>query len=188
GAADAALDELPGCPARHLLAVQEHLAGARLQETGDDIEERRLACPVRPDERVYPTGANGEADVLDGDETVEALADSSDDEDWLLARLCGGGAGGSRPHLRQMGGLRLFCAGGRFLQRSDWLPSQSGGEGDRVRERPLERSGEAGRQEQGDAEDDQSEHGVVEDCLPNDPVEDEDVEDRAGKRSEEVAG
>src|SRR5207244_657882 len=67
-AAHAALDELPRRPAGDVLAVEHDLAGVHLVEAGDEVEERRLAGAVRPDDGVDRALADGEARVLHGHE------------------------------------------------------------------------------------------------------------------------
>ena len=48
----AAFDELPWRHAGDVLALEEDLARVRLEQAGDEVEERRLAGAVRADDRV----------------------------------------------------------------------------------------------------------------------------------------
>ena len=57
------------------------LAGCRIVDAGDDVEERRLAGTVRADEADDRLLRDREVDVVDGDEPAEALGDSAREED-----------------------------------------------------------------------------------------------------------
>ena len=62
-------------PARDLVALEDDPAFVRLGETGDEIEHRRLAGPVRPDDAECLAGRAVQRDVLDGVQPAEALRD-----------------------------------------------------------------------------------------------------------------
>jgi len=55
--------------------VQEHAAGRRRLEAGDQAEAGRLARSRRTEQREELAVANVEVDVVDGGDTAEALAD-----------------------------------------------------------------------------------------------------------------
>src|SRR5262245_56551625 len=75
------MDEVPGWSRGDPLAVQRHLAGGWVVQTGDDVEERRLACTVRADDGVDRALTHIEADIADGHQAAEALRDPIDRED-----------------------------------------------------------------------------------------------------------
>src|SRR5581483_8690200 len=62
------------------------LATRRLQDAGNEVERRGLARAVRPDQRHDLPCRDFKADVIDGHEPAELLADAIDDEQWLAAR------------------------------------------------------------------------------------------------------
>ena len=84
-------------PARHVLAEQHDLPGAGRQDAGDDVEERRLARPVRTDDRLAIARADLQADAAHGVETAEALAQALELEHGLSA------LSGVRFHARSLG-------------------------------------------------------------------------------------
>src|SRR5262249_1991700 len=60
------------CEARDVVAVEQHVAGARGELTGDQVEIGGLAGTVRPDDRGELAGPEQAADGIDGDMTAEA--------------------------------------------------------------------------------------------------------------------
>ena len=76
--ADACLD---GCPRRmklHRLTEHLHLAGIRLVQPGDDLDQRALARAVFADERVNLARAQRQRDVVKRQNTREGFADAAD--------------------------------------------------------------------------------------------------------------
>ena len=59
----------------HVLAEQLDGARGRPKVAGDDVEERGLPGPVRPQDRATLAGTNFQVDVLDGVKPAEAPAD-----------------------------------------------------------------------------------------------------------------
>ena len=58
----------------------------RLQELGQQVEARRLAGPVRPDQRMNAAAADLESDVANGEETREFLGQSVGFENELIGQ------------------------------------------------------------------------------------------------------
>ena len=75
GAGDAALDALGLLDLGDVLALEQHLAGARRQHAGQQIDEGGLAGAVRADQRVARAFLQREGDVARGAERAEALAE-----------------------------------------------------------------------------------------------------------------
>ena len=65
---------LRGAPERHILAVEEDLAGGRQLEPGNHPERRRLAAAGRPEKAEERALGNGEAQFLHRGEVAEHLA------------------------------------------------------------------------------------------------------------------
>ena len=63
-----------------LLAVDADLAVVGLLHAVEDLHQRRLAGAVLPDEGVDGARADGEVDVVVGDDAREALADARQDD------------------------------------------------------------------------------------------------------------
>ena len=78
GAADAATVDLIGPEARDGLAGEADVAAVGPVEAGDDVEERRLAGAVRPDDPHDLAGGHVEGDRLVGHQAAEALGDGAD--------------------------------------------------------------------------------------------------------------
>jgi hypothetical protein len=64
-------------------AVEDHSAGRRLVDPGEDVEERRLARAVRADEADDRAARNDEVDIVDRDQASELLAHLDGLEDVL---------------------------------------------------------------------------------------------------------
>jgi hypothetical protein len=75
------------------LAVHLQLARVRLQQSGDHTDQRRLAGAVLPDQGVHPAGADGEVDVAQGVNRVEALGHPADPQAWGVRLEDVGGVG-----------------------------------------------------------------------------------------------
>src|SRR5262245_6070809 len=54
-------------------AIEHHSSDIRLHDTADQIEQRRLARPVRADQAENMTGVEREIDAISDDDSVEAL-------------------------------------------------------------------------------------------------------------------
>src|SRR3979411_993873 len=61
---------------RDILSLVQNLAGRRLQELGQEIEARRLAGPVGPDQRMNAATADPQIDTANGEETRKFLGQS----------------------------------------------------------------------------------------------------------------
>ena len=57
------------------LALEQHLAGARRQHAGEQVDEGGLAGAVRPDQRVARACLEREGDVARGAQRAEVLAE-----------------------------------------------------------------------------------------------------------------
>ena len=79
----------PDRPADHPPARDPDVAGGRVEDAHDDVEERRLAGAVRPDEADDRPARDLEVDLLDRDEAAERLGHLSGVEDQVR-RLRGG--------------------------------------------------------------------------------------------------
>ena len=77
GAADTALGHVMRRPPRDVLAGELDDARGRLVDAREHVEERRLACAVRPDQRDDRALRNREVDVVHGGEPTELLAQCS---------------------------------------------------------------------------------------------------------------
>src|SRR5437588_63400 len=62
--------------ARDVLLVEQELAAGGLVEPGEDVEEGRLAGPVRADDRDDRALRDVERHAVDGDEAAEGLGDA----------------------------------------------------------------------------------------------------------------
>ena len=71
---------------RDVLPLVEDLTGRRLQELGQQIEARRLAGPVRTDQRMNAAAADPEIDIANGKETREFLGQSVGFENELIGQ------------------------------------------------------------------------------------------------------
>ena len=71
----------------NFLPVQTHGSGIRHKHARDQIEGRRLARAVRPDQRVDLTGVQGEPCIADGLNAAEVLVDRRHFQHHALARL-----------------------------------------------------------------------------------------------------
>ena len=60
------------------LALEQDLAGIGGENAGDEIEERRLAGAVRPDQRVDVAGRHLELEIVERVEAAEALGQPFD--------------------------------------------------------------------------------------------------------------
>ena len=69
-----------------VLSLVQDLAGRRLQELGQQIEARRLAGPVRTDQRVNAATADPKIDIANGEETREFLGQSAGFENELIGQ------------------------------------------------------------------------------------------------------
>src|SRR5216684_2807517 len=58
---------------RQMPSLVQNLAGRRLQELGQEIEARRLAGPVGPDQRMNAATADPQIDTANGEETRKLL-------------------------------------------------------------------------------------------------------------------
>src|SRR5205807_5160905 len=74
GAPDAAAGDLPGLEAVDPPAAEAHATGIEPLDTGDAVEERRLARAVGADEAVDARRLQRQRDVVDGGHAAEALA------------------------------------------------------------------------------------------------------------------
>src|SRR5699024_3069875 len=63
-----------GCPAGDVAAVEYHLAGVGLDNAIDEIEQRRLAGAVGPDQSENLAGVDGEIDIIDSMNPAKLLA------------------------------------------------------------------------------------------------------------------
>src|SRR6202022_4104995 len=68
-------------------AREDDAPGVRLQTAGDEVEERRLAGAVGPDDGVPVRPSHLQADGLDRLQTAERLAQILHSEDDLICRL-----------------------------------------------------------------------------------------------------
>jgi hypothetical protein len=71
---------------RHVLPGQRDAAVGRAVEAGDDVEQRRLARAVRPDDRQDLARAGGEADAVERAQPAEGDADALRGQQHLAAR------------------------------------------------------------------------------------------------------
>src|SRR4051812_21939411 len=69
--------------ARHIAALKEHAARRRSESAAQQIEIRALAGAVRPDDRRDGAAPEIDADVAQGGEAAEHLADGFRPEDDL---------------------------------------------------------------------------------------------------------
>ncbi len=69
-----------------ILALVQDLPGRRPQELGQEIEARRLAGPVRPDQRMNTATANPQIDTANGKEPREFLGQSVGFENELIGQ------------------------------------------------------------------------------------------------------
>src|SRR5207244_5628385 len=76
-APDSALRERVRRLAGDVLAVEHDAAAARPVDTGEHVEEGRLARTVGADQARHGAALDREVDVVDGDETAELLAQPS---------------------------------------------------------------------------------------------------------------
>ena len=74
-----------GRPPGNVFAVEPDAPGARLERTRQQIDERRLAGAVRPDDAVHPVGREVQRDAVDSDEPAEHAGEILDLE--FLAAL-----------------------------------------------------------------------------------------------------
>ncbi len=74
GARDAALDPLRLRQRRQVLALEQHRAARGRQDAGEQVDERRLAGAVRPDQRVAGAALEAKVDVARHLERAEVLA------------------------------------------------------------------------------------------------------------------
>src|SRR5207244_12796422 len=81
GSGDPAPDDPVGRDAEQAPAAEAELARVRAGETGDHVEERRLAGAVRPDQPDDLVLARVERDSVEGDDPAEAPADVLDLEE-----------------------------------------------------------------------------------------------------------
>src|SRR5207253_2864581 len=75
GAGEPATGPVPRRRVRHVPPEQLDGSGRGGKVARDDVEQRRLAGPVRPENGAALAGRDLEADVADGVETTEAPAD-----------------------------------------------------------------------------------------------------------------
>src|SRR6266550_4219544 len=71
---------------RDILSLVQDLPGRRPQELGQEIETRRLAGPVRPDQRMNTATANPQIDTANGKKPREFLAQSVGFENELIGQ------------------------------------------------------------------------------------------------------
>jgi len=69
-----------GREVRHVLAEEDDAAGGGRDLAGDEVEERRLARPVRADDAAALSWFEGQVDLLDRPEPAEGPGDSRDGE------------------------------------------------------------------------------------------------------------
>src|SRR3990172_3513032 len=81
GAGDAQLGDPVGGEPFQMVAVEEDLAGLRLVETGDTVEEGRLARAVRADDAVDGAFLDFQIKVVDGSQAAEAFGDLASGQD-----------------------------------------------------------------------------------------------------------
>src|SRR5207237_10332683 len=72
GARDAAPRNLVGAQAVQTLPLKKYVTRRRLIDSGQKVEDRRLARAVRPDEAVNLPPLDGHVQVVDGDEAAQA--------------------------------------------------------------------------------------------------------------------
>src|SRR5262245_42940866 len=76
--------------------VEPNASAAGAESAGDDIEERRLAGAVRPDDRVNPAGLDGEVETGKDDEAPEAPGEPLNREQRPAHRAARAGPAGRR--------------------------------------------------------------------------------------------
>src|SRR5512135_657445 len=74
----APVGDLAGRQAVDLRPPENDLAGIGGKESGDQVEDGRLPCAVRPDQRLDRSRGDVEGKVVDGQEAAEPLADPPD--------------------------------------------------------------------------------------------------------------
>ena len=88
GAHEAAAEQFMRRPSGDLLSIQLDPAGIGAHETGQDIEQRRLAGAVRPDQPENLAALEGEAAIVYGPDAAEGFANvvGSDHAIWTSGR------------------------------------------------------------------------------------------------------
>ncbi len=118
-----------------VVAVDQHRAGTRRDDAADDVDQRRLAGPVRAEQREDLATLDGEVDVTQGGETrrvgLRQLRDGEDRHQGL----------GSAVESAAAAGVAVRTAGvGRVGRRSGPIACRArGAHRSRVRERTAER-------------------------------------------------
>src|SRR5690625_4134130 len=87
---DALVGDLLGLQTSDVFAEDGDRAHARLDEPGEEVEERGLAGAVRTDQRVHITFDDPEVDVAYGTEATEVLGDalSPQGNSWCRCHVC----------------------------------------------------------------------------------------------------
>ena len=105
--------QLPALATDELVAVERDLPLGRRIGAGDHVEERRLAGPVRPDQRDDRGARDVEVDAVDGEQASEALGDTSCPDQELVVRDRAG-----QPDGHRAGGHRSSRSDGSSASRS----------------------------------------------------------------------
>src|SRR5207247_5352515 len=84
GATEAVRRPPVGTPAGDVDAAEEDAAGVRRQQSGDQVEDRRLAGAVGADEPEDLMGGEGKGHVVDRGDAAEAAGEPADLEHGLL--------------------------------------------------------------------------------------------------------
>src|SRR4030095_8074822 len=87
-----------------LVAVEKDLAARRRQEMSEEVETGRLAGAVGADQRMDAAATDGQAHVLDCDETLVFLGKALRFEDCAVGHPYGGPSS-KAPHSLRSGGL-----------------------------------------------------------------------------------
>ena len=77
GSHEAAFDALLGLERRDVLFAKENMSSVRLEHAGHEVDKRRFAGAVRPDQRITLALRQLELDVLGNDERAEALVQAA---------------------------------------------------------------------------------------------------------------
>ena len=87
--------------------------GGRREEAGEQVEQRRLAGAVGPDQRVHAAGGDGQVDPVDGAEAAEVTGEPAGGQRWTVHW----GHTSSRGGLVAGGHMWPACCGERYDRR-----------------------------------------------------------------------